>query len=195
MAGKSPVTARDDQKAGLKALASGADRAEADRARAILLTLAGWTSGRIAEAFGVRGYRCGYGAAISSAAGSRLSKHASRQVRSRSRRRPRFGWPSRSCPRRSPIGPIGPWAAWPRRSPAARGDDLKIAALESSAPKRGFRFRRPRHTLKGRQDKDAVDRVVRPRTSPLTPAANVAVASRQDGRDDCGAAVLALARG
>ena len=32
----------------------GADRAEADRARAILLTLAGWTSGRIAEAFGVR---------------------------------------------------------------------------------------------------------------------------------------------
>jgi len=54
MAGKSPVTVRDDQKAALKALASGADRAEADRARAILLTLAGWTSGRIAEAFGVR---------------------------------------------------------------------------------------------------------------------------------------------
>jgi len=54
MAGKSPVTVRDDQKAALKALASGADRAEADRARAILLTRAGWTSGRIAEAFGVR---------------------------------------------------------------------------------------------------------------------------------------------
>ncbi|HEV7480882.1 MAG TPA: IS630 family transposase [Roseiarcus sp.] len=34
-----------------------------------------------------------------------------------------------------------------------------MAALESSAPKRGFRFRRPRHTLKGRQDKDAVERV------------------------------------
>ena len=28
--------------------------------------------------------------------------------------------------------------------------------------------------------------VVRPRTSPLTPAANGAVASRRDGRDDCG---------
>ena len=54
MAGKSPVTVRDDQKAALKALASGADRAEADRAGAILLTRAGWTSGRIAEAFGVR---------------------------------------------------------------------------------------------------------------------------------------------
>ena len=31
-----------------------ADRGEADRARSVLLTLAGWTSPRIAEAFGVR---------------------------------------------------------------------------------------------------------------------------------------------
>lgn len=54
MAGKSPVTATEDQRVALKAMASGADRAEADRARAILLTLGGWTSGRIAEAFGVR---------------------------------------------------------------------------------------------------------------------------------------------
>ena len=30
------------------------DRGEADRARAVLLTVSGWTSGRIAEAFGVR---------------------------------------------------------------------------------------------------------------------------------------------
>jgi hypothetical protein len=41
MAGKSPVTATDEQRAALKALAGGADRAEADRARAILLTLGG----------------------------------------------------------------------------------------------------------------------------------------------------------
>ena len=54
MAGKSPVTATDDQVAALKAMACGADRAEADRARAIVLTLGGWTSARIAEAFGVR---------------------------------------------------------------------------------------------------------------------------------------------
>jgi transposase len=54
MAGKSPVTASDDERAALKALAGCADRGEADRARAILLTLAGWTSARIAEAFGVR---------------------------------------------------------------------------------------------------------------------------------------------
>jgi transposase len=54
MAGKSPVTATEDQLVALRAIANGADRAEADRARAILLTLGGWTSARIAEAFGVR---------------------------------------------------------------------------------------------------------------------------------------------
>jgi len=54
MAGKSPVTASEDQRTALRAMASGSDRAEADRARAILLTLGGWTSGRIAAAFGVR---------------------------------------------------------------------------------------------------------------------------------------------
>lgn len=54
MAGKSLVQATDAQCAALQAMAGGADRAQADRARAILLTLSGWTSGRIAQAFGVR---------------------------------------------------------------------------------------------------------------------------------------------
>ena len=54
MAGKSPVTASDEQRAGLLALAGSRDRSEADRARAVPLTLAGWTSSKIAEAFGVR---------------------------------------------------------------------------------------------------------------------------------------------
>ena len=38
----------------MRALAHSRDRGEADRARAILLTLTGWTSQRIAQAFGVR---------------------------------------------------------------------------------------------------------------------------------------------
>jgi transposase len=54
MSGKSPVTASVEQKAALQALAGSRDRGEADRARAVLLTLSGWTSPRIAEAFGVR---------------------------------------------------------------------------------------------------------------------------------------------
>src|SRR5476649_2865958 len=54
MGGKSPMVASDEQRVVLAVLAGSRDRGEADRARAILLTLSGWTSARIAEAFGVR---------------------------------------------------------------------------------------------------------------------------------------------
>src|SRR5690242_11977056 len=54
MAGKSPVTADAEQRSALVALSHSRDRGEADRARAILLTLSGWTSRPIAQAFGVR---------------------------------------------------------------------------------------------------------------------------------------------
>ena len=54
MGGKSPVEVSDEQRVSLAALAGSRDRGEADRACAVLLTLAGWTSPRIAEAFGVR---------------------------------------------------------------------------------------------------------------------------------------------
>src|SRR3954454_12630805 len=54
MAGKSPLAATEGQRRALMALSRSRDRGEADRARAILLTLLGWTSGQIAEAFGVR---------------------------------------------------------------------------------------------------------------------------------------------
>src|SRR5690348_8256049 len=50
----SPVTVDEEQRQGLLALSHSRDRGEADRARAILLTLSGWTSGQIAQAFGVR---------------------------------------------------------------------------------------------------------------------------------------------
>src|SRR5919106_822046 len=54
MAGKSPVAATEEQRRALLALSRSRDRGEADRARAIVLTLSGWTSAQIAEAFGVR---------------------------------------------------------------------------------------------------------------------------------------------
>ena len=54
MTGKSPLTATDEQRAALVTLAGSRDRGEADRARGVLLTLTGWTSPRIAEAFSVR---------------------------------------------------------------------------------------------------------------------------------------------
>ena len=54
MAGKSAVAADEEQRQELLALSHSRDRGEADRARAILLTLSGWSSGQIAQAFGVR---------------------------------------------------------------------------------------------------------------------------------------------
>ncbi len=54
MAGKSPVVADVALRRALMRLSQSPDRGEADRARAVLLTLSGWTSSRIAEAFGVR---------------------------------------------------------------------------------------------------------------------------------------------
>jgi transposase len=54
MAGRSPITATAEQEVALRRLASSRERGEADRARAILLTLSGWSSRRLAEAFGVR---------------------------------------------------------------------------------------------------------------------------------------------
>jgi transposase len=53
MASRSSLRATNEQQAALADLARPDVRGEADRARAMLLTLAGWTSGQIAQAFGV----------------------------------------------------------------------------------------------------------------------------------------------
>jgi transposase len=53
MSGRSSLVASAAQQAALRELAGSAVRGEADRARAVLLTLAGWTAGEIGEAFGV----------------------------------------------------------------------------------------------------------------------------------------------
>ena len=83
MAGKSPVKASDEQRAALEVLAVSRNRGEADRARAILLTLDGWTSARIAEVLRVREDTVRFGAAISHAAASRPSRRACMQARRR----------------------------------------------------------------------------------------------------------------
>lgn len=54
MVGRPRVVATGEQREELRALAGSPDREEADRARAILLSLEGWSSPRIAEAFSVK---------------------------------------------------------------------------------------------------------------------------------------------
>ena len=53
MGSQSPLSATSEQKSALAELAGSELRGEADRGRAILLTLSGWTSLEIAETFGV----------------------------------------------------------------------------------------------------------------------------------------------
>jgi len=54
VSGQSWIEATSEQRAELRRLAGSSDREEADRARAILLSLDGWTSDRIALAFCVQ---------------------------------------------------------------------------------------------------------------------------------------------
>ncbi len=53
MSSRSPLSATNEQRSALTELSGSDLRGEADRGRAILLTLAGWSSREIAEAFGV----------------------------------------------------------------------------------------------------------------------------------------------
>src|ERR1700746_1636446 len=53
MAGRSTLEATKQQRVELEELARSDVRGEADRARAILLTLSGWSGPEVAEAFGV----------------------------------------------------------------------------------------------------------------------------------------------
>src|SRR3954465_15897408 len=54
MVGRSTVVVTGESQAHLQQSARSHERGEADRGRAILLTVAGWSSGRTGDAFGVR---------------------------------------------------------------------------------------------------------------------------------------------
>ena len=158
MAGKSPVTADAEQRSALVALSHSRDRGEADRARAILLTLSGWTSRQIAEAFGVREDTVRFWRSAFITGGIEALKKS-------------------IAPGPAPVkaecalavaeevlsGPVADRPNWtlPRLADEieTRGSaHLALAAIRRVEEQGGFRWRRPRHTLKGRQDPDAVDR-------------------------------------
>src|SRR6266404_4238619 len=158
MAGKSPLKASAEQKLGLETLAASRDRGEADRARAVLLTLAGWTSRRIAEAFAVREdtvrlwrsdfMRGGFEALKASIAPGPVPVKTEAALR--------VITPLLEAP--SLTGLTGR-----SRVSSLRSRDVRALRLaDRSCPKRcekKFRWRRPRHTLKGRQIAAEIDRV------------------------------------
>src|SRR6476620_9408655 len=149
MPGKSKLTADAAEQAVLRDLSKSEHRGEADRARAILLTLEGRQAGEIAAVLGVhvstvrnwRGYFGHGGAAAAPEAGTASRDWAAR-------RGDRGGDPER---RHAPRRRLDAAASVCRDCPARRAGDIAAVALAPIAPK-GFAWRRPRHTLKGRQD-------------------------------------------
>ena len=157
MAGKSPVTASDEQRVGLLALADSRDRGEADRARAVLLTLAGWTSSKIAEAFGVREdtvrlWRSDFTAGGVAALKTSISPGPP-PVKSEAALR--VVTPLLEGGRPAQLDDPPP----SRRDRSARGRAHQPFATVQGVAKKKFRWRRPRHTLKGRQTESEVERV------------------------------------
>jgi hypothetical protein len=162
MSRQSPLSATSEQKSALAELAGSELRGEADRGRAILLTLSGWTSPEIAEAFGVttdsvRHWRQwlaegGVEALRSTLApGPSAEKGETRSVGGGRGTSRTGGEPDQLDLCRDHA----------RRSNANRHAHFPFAPECPAQARRGrgFRWRRPRHTLKGRQDADEVDRI------------------------------------
>jgi transposase len=153
MAGKSPIVASDEHRVAVAALAGSRDRGEADRARAVLLTLAGWTSSKIAEAFGVREDTVRLWRSDFAAGGVAALKASIGEERSRLAR----GHPvaQTTCGRPAQLDDPPP----SRRDRGARGRAHKPLATVQGLAKKKFRWRRPRHTLKGRQTESEMERI------------------------------------
>src|SRR3954462_11894173 len=175
MGGRCASAVDADGRAALERLGRPGVRGEADRARAVLWSLDGETSAATAARLGVRAeqvrrwraafragggaapgaapWACrvpggrGRGAAVAPAAGAGAT-----QAGGGARRRPRRPAGLRRRPAGVDAGP-----ARGRGRGAPRRDDL-VRSPERGAAKGGYRWRRPRHTLKGRQDRDAVER-------------------------------------
>ena len=159
MAGKSPVTASDEQRAGLLALADSRDRGEADRARAVLLTLVGWTSSKIAEAFGVREDTVRLWRSDFTAGGVAALKTciAPGPPPVKSEAALRVVTPLLE----EPVADRRNWTIPRLRAEieAREGVHISRSQLSKALRKKKFRWRRPRHTLKGRQTESEVERV------------------------------------
>src|SRR5215218_6568536 len=156
MAGKSTLTADAAEQAALRNLSKSEQRGEADRARAILLTLEGRRAAEIAAVLGVhvstvRNWR-GY-FAHGRVAGLR--------------RRPRLGQQAKIGPHAAAIAARildedtrhdGGWTLGRLCAEIARrgGPAISPGWLSHQLRQR-FVWRRPRHTLKGRQDATAVE--------------------------------------
>jgi len=150
MAARSSLVASAEQVAALRVLAGSAVRGEVDRARAMLLTLAGWTAAEIGEAFAVREdsvrrWRAWFAYDGVDALGS--TRRRVPRLRARD--------PGHTGTRPAELD----LAAAARRGRGAHGRPPGAVAFERVAVKGGFRWGRPHRSLIGRQDAREAERV------------------------------------
>jgi transposase len=161
MSGQSWIEATADQRAELRCLAGSSDREEADRAHAVLLSLDGWTSERIAAAFSVeadsvRHWRWIFGrAAVAGLRARKAPGPEPKKARAALRVIEELLAPG--------VSERPNWTLPRLADEIAKrtGERISKSRLSVVLKKGGFVWRRPRHTLKGRQDADAVDRSLR----------------------------------
>ena len=158
MAGKSPLTASEAQREALQALALSRDRGEADRARAVPLTLNGWTSPRIAEAFGVREDTVRLWRSDFAAGGAEALKAtvALGPLPVKTEAALRVVTPLLEAP----VANRRNWTIPRLMAEIEAREGVKIGRSQlSKVLRKKFRWRRPRHTLKGRQIASEIERV------------------------------------
>ena len=183
MAGKTRVTAGEEQRNALLTFAHSRDRGEADRARAILLTLSGWTSPRIAEAFGVREDTVRLWRSAFARGGVEALKAtvAPRPATGKDRGCAACRHASARSSRRRPAQLDDP--ASHGRDRGARGHQDRQVAVAGRCEK-NFRWRRPRHTLKAARLPtrsnawDCAFSCARPRPKPATSFSSTATRAR-----------------
>jgi transposase len=152
------ISASAEQREELRALARSSDREEADRARAILLSWEGWTSEQIAAAFCVRTDSVRHWRWIFGRKGSAGLRARTAPGRAAAKEQAALSVIEQVL---APAVAQRPNWTLPRLQDEIERRDLRAPleiAAQRGAEKGGFVWRRPRHTLKGRQDADAVDR-------------------------------------
>jgi transposase len=158
MTGRSPLSATEEQRGALTALSGSRDRGEADRARAVLLTLSGWTSARIAEAFGVREdtVRLWRSDFMRGGVAALRASLAPGPAPVKSEAALRVALPLLAAA----VADRPNWTLSRLRSEIEAREGVRISRSQlSKAMHKKFRWRRPRHTLKGRQVDAEVERI------------------------------------
>src|SRR4051812_48210827 len=152
------LAADEAGRAELERLGRSAARREADRARALLWSLEGETSPTIAARLGVRAEQVRRWRAAFRRGGVEALRSRPRPGRTPRKREAALAVTGELLKGGAADGPVWTLARLAAEVAARTGETISPGHLSVVLRKGGYRWRRPRHSLEGRQDADAVDR-------------------------------------